>query len=410
MPTITRHSFWKSGHLPTLAGSFLYFDTSFMIWVLLGALGNYIAGSFGLNAVQKGLMTAIPLLAGSVLRLVLGILSDAIGEKKTAIAGMLLTLVPLMGGWLWADSLSKVFVIGMLLGVAGASFAVALPMASRWYPPEFQGLALGIAGAGNSGTLFATFFAPRLAESFGWNAVFGLAIIPLSLSLVVFSILAKDPPGTARTQNISAYVSLLAEPDAYRFCLFYAVTFGGFSGLISFMPIFLRDQYSVSMVLAGDLTSLCVLSGSLMRPLGGWLADRFGGVRVLIYLYGLIAVYMLAICLLPPLPVAVLVLFFILGFLGLGNGAVFQLVPHRFGPQVGAMTGLAGAAGGVGGFLLPVVLGWFKQYAGSFAGGFFMFAALAVFALANLMTAHRKWIGLWLAEGGLAMEEKGAGD
>ncbi len=404
---IPNNSFWKTGHLPTLLGSFFYFDTSFMIWVLLGALGNYVANDFGLSPAQKGLMTAVPLLAGSVLRLIMGVLADRIGPKKTGVTGMALTLLPLLGGWLWADSLEKVFLVGLLLGVAGASFAVALPMASRWYPPQHQGLAMGIAGAGNSGTLFATLFAPRLAESSGWHAVFGLAIVPLLFAMIVFTVFAKDPPGARRTHGTSEYLSLLREPDAYRFCLFYAVTFGGFSGLISFMPIFLHDQYSASMVVAGDLTSLCVLSGSFMRPLGGWLADKLGGIRVLIGLYGLISVFLAAMAPLPSLPVAILFLFFVLGLMGLGNGAIFQLVPQRFAGRMGAMTGLVGAAGGLGGFMFPVVLGWFKQFYGSFGIGFAIFAAFSGLALINLLAARRKWVGLWLAEGGLAVERAG---
>src|SRR5215469_15126540 len=184
----TDKSFWKSGHLPTLFSAFLYFDVSFMIWVLLGALGNYVAADLGLNAAQKGLMTAIPLLGGSFLRLVLGQLTDRIGPRRTGCIGLTVTLVPLLGGWLWADSLPKVYAVGLLLGVAGASFAVALPLASRWYPPKYQGLALGLAGAGNSGTILATFFAPRLAETLGWHAVFGLAILPLILMATIFVI------------------------------------------------------------------------------------------------------------------------------------------------------------------------------------------------------------------------------
>src|SRR5215472_15932895 len=159
-------SFWKSGHLPTLFSAFLYFDVSFMIWVLLGGLGNYVAAELHLNAAQKGLMTAIPLLGGSMLRLVLGQLTDRIGPRKTGGLGLSVTLVPLLGGWLWADSLPKVYAVGLLLGVAGASFAVALPLASRWYPPRYQGQALGIAGAGNSGTVLAALFGPSLAAAF----------------------------------------------------------------------------------------------------------------------------------------------------------------------------------------------------------------------------------------------------
>src|SRR5947209_210603 len=165
----SNRSFWRAGHLPTLVSAFLYFDVSFMVWVLLGALGNYIAADFGLSPAQKGLMTAIPLLAGSVLRLGFGYLTDTIGAKNTGCLGLALTLAPLMAGWQWADSLGKVYLAGLQLGAAGASFAAALPLASRWYPPKHQGLVMGIAGAGTSGTLLATLFAPRLAEAFGWQ-------------------------------------------------------------------------------------------------------------------------------------------------------------------------------------------------------------------------------------------------
>lgn len=403
-------SFWKAGHLPTLLGSFLYFDTSFMIWVMLGALGNHISEDFGLTPSQKGLMTAIPLLSGSLLRLVLGPLADRIGGRKAGAIGMLLTLLPLGGGWLWAESLEQVFLVGLLLGVAGGSFAVALPMASRWYPPQHQGLAMGIAGAGNSGTIFATLFAPRLAGVYGWHAVFGLAAIPLCMAMAVFLVYAKDPPGVRGTQRLSEYASLLREPDAYRFCLFYGVTFGGFLGLVSFMPIFLRDQYGVSMVSAGDLTTLCVLSGSFVRPVGGWIADKLGGIRVLTVLYGLISLLLIAVAPLPSLYTAVALLIAALGLMGLGNGAVFQLVPQRFQGRVGAMTGLVGAAGGVGGFFVPMVLGWFKQYYGSFGVGFGVFAVLSGFAFITVVAAKRKWVGVWFAAGGRAIPKPAAID
>lgn len=376
-----------------------------MIWVLLGALGNHVAGDFRLSPAQKGLITAVPLLTGSFLRLVLGILADRIGGKKTGVIGMALTLAPLLGGWLWADSLERVFLIGLLLGVAGASFAVALPMASRWYPPQHQGLAMGIAGAGNSGTVFATLFAPRLAELYGWHAVFGLAVIPLSVAMIVFLVFAKDPPSACGTLRVSEYLSLLKEQDAYRCCLFYAVTFGGFVGLVSFLPIFLHDQYGASMVLAGDLTTLCVLAGSLVRPLGGWLADKLGGIRLLTVLYGLITLFLFAVTPLPSLWITLPLLLLAVGCMGLGNGAIFQLVPQRFQGRVGAMTGLVGAGGGLGGFLVPVVLGWFKQYYGSFGIAFSVFAVISGLALINVAIARRKWVGVWLAEGGRAIQK-----
>ncbi len=394
--------FWKAGHWPTLASAFLYFDVSFMVWMLLGALGNFVSGEFGLGPAQKGLMTAIPLLGGSLLRLVFGWLADHIGAKNTGCIGLLATLVPLLAGWLWADSIAKVYLVGLLLGVAGASFAVALPMASRWYPARHQGLAMGIAGAGNSGTLLATLLAPRLAQACGWHAVFGLAIIPLAVVLLVFVLFAKDAPQAVKRQSTAEFLAVLKEKDTALFSLFYGVTFGGFVGLASFLSILLRDQYGVSKVMAGDLTSLCVLSGSFLRPIGGLLADKLGGIRMLMFLYAAVALLGLAAAQLPSLGIAVALFFLIMACLGLGNGSVFQLVPQRFGARLGVATGLLGAAGGLGGFFLPAMLGSLKQLTGSYASGLALLAALAVVALAALGRAQSGWIGVWIAKHGRA--------
>lgn len=393
-------SFLKAGHLPTLVSSFLYFDISFMVWVLLGGLGNYIATDLGLSPAQKGLMTAIPLLSGAALRLVLGYLTDEIGGRKTGLIGMALTLIPLMCGWLWMSSLSEVYLVGLLLGVAGASFAVALPLASRWYPPEHQGLAMGIAGAGNSGTVLAVLFAPRLAETFGWHAVFGLAAIPILLVMAMFAVLAKDAPIPVQGKKWSEYSSLLKEKDTYLFCLFYSITFGGFVGLASFLSILLKDQYGVSKVTAGDLTALCVFAGSFLRPIGGFVSDKLGGIRMLTLFYALVAAAAFCLSTLPDVAAGVTLFFLMMGILGMGNGAVFQLVPQRFGNKVGVMTGIIGAAGGIGGFFLPTLLGWCKQVTGSYGAGLAAFALMAVGACVTLMLAQRDWVGVWIAKGG----------
>ena len=397
-------SFWKAGHLPTLFSAFLYFDVSFMIWVLLGALGNYVAGDLGLSPMEKGFMTAVPLLGGSILRLVFGHLTDRIGPKPTGCLGLVCTLLPLLGGWLWADSIGKVYLVGLLLGVAGASFAVALPMASRWYPAKHQGLAMGIAGAGNSGTLLSTLLAPRLAEAWGWHAVFGIAIIPLAVVAVIFVLFAKEAPAPAKKNDAAEFLAVLKEGDTYLFSLFYAVTFGGFVGLASFLSIFLRDQYGVSKVTAGDLTSLCVVAGSFLRPVGGFLADKLGGIRMLTILYGLVALLVLAVAQLPLLPLAIGLFFLLMACLGIGNGSVFQLVPQRFGQRVGVATGILGAAGGLGGFFLPTLVGWLKQTTGTYASGLAVLAALAIIALVTLAVAQSNWIGVWIAHHGRVKE------
>ena len=275
-------SFLKAGHTPTLLSAFLYFDLSFMVWVILGPLGVAIAKDFDLDPAQKGFMVAVPVLAGALLRLVAGVLVDHIGPKKTGVLAQLIVLGGLGAAWLLGiDSYHKVLALGLVLGVAGASFAIALPLASRWYPPEHQGLALGIAGAGNSGTALAALFAPGLAQVFGWSNVIGLAMVPLTIALLVFVIFAKDAPNRPPPKAFSEYLDVLRTADAWWLMLLYSVTFGGFVGLSSSLTIYFNSEYGVSPVVAGFFTAACVFGGSFLRPVGGALADRYGGVRTL---------------------------------------------------------------------------------------------------------------------------------
>lgn len=390
--------FFKVGHPGTLFSAFLYFDVSFMVWVMIGALGVYIAADFDLSATQKGLMVALPILAGSLLRLPVGICADRFGAKKTGAVGLLLTLLPLLVGWLGVKSFGQVFFVGLMLGVAGSSFAAALPLASRWYPPQYQGLVMGIAGAGNSGTVLAAFFAPRLAELVGWHRVFGLAIVPVLLVLILFLALAKDSPQQPPPERLARYFRVLKEPDTWWFNLLYMITFGGFVGLASFLSIFFHDQYGVSRVMAGNLAALCVFAGSFLRPVGGVLADRCGGIQCLLALYGFVGGLMIFIAQLPPLSWAIFSLSLGMGALGMGNGAVFQLVPQRFKREIGVVTGVVGAAGGLGGFFLPSLLGLFKDLTGSYGTGFVAFS-MAAFCCAGLLAyVQREWRRDWVRE------------
>lgn len=261
---------------------------------------------------------------------------------------------------------------------------------------------MGIAGAGNSGTVFAAFFSPRLAEIFGWHAVFGLAILPLLIAAIVFFLFAKEAPCAAKKNENAEFFAVLKERDTYLFCLFYAVTFGGFVGLASFLPILFRDQYEISKVAAGNLTALCVIAGSFLRPVGGFLADRFGGIRMLVILYGVISLLALGVAQLPALPLVTSLFFCLMGCFGIGNGSVFQLVPQRFGKRVGVATGILGAAGGLGGFFLPTIIGFFKQITGNYTGGLIMLSGLAIIALVILAVAQSDWIGIWIAKHGRA--------
>lgn len=386
----------KSGSPRTLFSAFFYFDISFMIWVMLGPLGNYIAEEFSLTAAEKGLMTGIPILSGSLLRLVLGPLADRIGGRKTALIGLSLTFVPLFLGGFASTSFTIILAVGLMLGVAGASFAVALPMASRWYPPEQQGLVLGIAGAGNSGTVLASLFAPQLAQWLGgWRPVFLMAMLPLAAAWLVVALLAKDAPGKPRVKTLKEYGDVLRQTDTLWFSLIYSVTFGGFVGLATFLPIFFHDQYGLDKVSAGTFAAFCVFAGSFVRPIGGYLADRFGGIRILIVLFVLTAVLALLISTLPSVGVVTVLLFALMTLLGSGNGSVFQLVPQRFPKEIGVLTGIVGAAGGIGGFVLPNLLGSLKGVTGSFSSGFIVYTAAALGCAALVLVSRAGWQRTW---------------
>lgn len=388
----------RRGHPGSLFSAFFYFDISFMVWVLLGPLAVYISQELGLSATQKGLIVALPLLSGALLRIPMGILTDRVGPKMAGMIGMALTLLPLIWGWQFASRLTDVLVIGLLLGVAGASFSVSLPLASRWYPPEHQGIAMGIAGAGNSGTVVAALLAPRLAEFFSWQVVLGLATLPILVAMIVFAALAKDSPQQPEPKPLADYFRVLKEADIWSFNYLYSVTFGGFVGLASFLVIFFVDQYALATVTAGTFTAACVLAGSFFRPVGGYLADRFGGVKVLSFLYGLTALCMLGVSSLPPLSVTTFLLVTGMMCLGMGNGSVFQLVPLRYRNDIGSVTGIVGASGAVGGFILPMVLGVLKDVTGSYGLGFFIFSLAAGMAMFLVQTIYRRiWRYSWLA-------------
>jgi len=392
---MTPKTFLKSGHTPTLVSALVYFDVSFMVWVILGPLAPFLRQQFGMSATAQGLLVAVPLLGGSLFRPILGILADRIGGRRAGLFGLSLTIVAIAIGWTIASAPWHLFVLGFFLGIAGASFAVALPLASRWYPAEYQGLAMGIVGAGNSGSLMATLFAPRLAERLGWANTFGLALIPVTCVAIVFALFAKDSPSKAAKPRWKDYAETLREPDTLWFALLYSLTFGGFVGFTSFLTTFFHEQYHVSRVAAGDFTTVVVVSGSLMRPLGGWLSDRIGGYRLLLLLLGAVAVSLGLVATLPPLVLAVPMLFVAVGCLGMGNGAVFQLVPQRFAGRMGIITGVVGAAGGLGGFFLPSILGAAKDATGTYGTGLALVSIAFVVGAFTLLELGSRWMTRW---------------
>jgi MFS transporter, NNP family, nitrate/nitrite transporter len=411
--------FKEAGHWPTLLAAFLYFDIGFMAWTSLGPLMVYVSKELSLSVDEKFTLVAIPVLAGALLRIPLGLLADTIGGKNTGILAQIVVMIGAAYVYIYGlPSKGAVEAFGVLLGVGGASFAVALPQASRWYPPQYQGVVMGIAGAGNMGVVLDTLFAPSIAANFGWRAVYGVLLIPMFAILIYYVLAAKDAPTPRKRLSFAAYAKIFSDPDSRWFMFFYFITFGGFVGLANALPLYFTVQYHLSGVAAGALVALIVAFGSGFRPVGGYIADRVGGIQALSTLFGVVSVAYLAVAAMPEgaaapdaagwslttmpaftwLPVAL----FCAGVLalGMGNGSVFQLIPLRFRNEIGAMTGLVGAAGGVGGYFLARTLGLSKGFTGAFSAGFVFFAILAALGLVGLFVVKSRWRTTWGAVSG----------
>ena len=396
-------NFLKSGHWPTLFASFLYFDFTFAIWVLNGAMAPFISEQFNLSPAQKGFMVSVPIIAGALMRFPLGVLSQYIGRKSAALVEMGLIVLALLYGFFAVNTYDEVIAMGVLLGIAGGSFGIALSLGSGWFPARYKGLAMGIAGAGNSGTVLAVLFAPPLAMKFGWTAVYGIAACTMIVPMVVMWLMAKEPPDRETGHTLREHTACLFEKDGWAFSLIYVITFGGFIGLASFLPTYFYDQFKVTKVEAGQLTMLATLMGSVIRIVGGYLGDRFGGVNTLTGVLVAVAVTLVGCGMAGTSLVATTLLFMLCFFaLGAGNGALFQLVPLRW-PLTTAVAGsMIGEIGALGGGFLPNAMGQSKQLAGTYLWGFVAFAALTVGVLVMMRFMQLRWTRTWAEKGGRA--------
>ncbi|MBN9616723.1 MAG: MFS transporter [Acidobacteriales bacterium 59-55] len=395
-------SFMKSGHPPTLLAAFLYFDFSFAVWVLNGVMGPFISEQFHLTQGQVGLMVSVPTLAGAFMRFPLGVVSQYIGRKNAAIVEMSAIVVALLYGFFFVKTFHDVLAMGVLLGIAGASFGVALSLGSGWFPKQYKGLAMGIAGAGNSGTAVAALFAPRLATHYGWQHVYGFAAAMMMLPLIVMIVFAKEPPDIEH-QSLGEHLKCLWEKDGWAFNLVYIITFGGFIGLATFLPSFFVKQFHVSKIEAGSLTVLATLTGSATRVLGGWFADRIGGITTLSVVFLIVIAGLFGLIASPSLVVTTILFMLCFAALGAGNGATFQLVPLRWPVTTAVAGGMIGEIGALGGGILPNLLGQSKQHTGSYSVGFIAYAALAFLVLMLLRVVSRRWVKTWVGAGGRAL-------
>ena len=413
------------GHWPTLLAAFLYFDFSFMVWTMLGPLSTEIAEAlattgFIMSAGEKATLLSLPILSGALLRILLGFGVDKFGAKKTALISQAIVIAALFFAYLQADSITynQLLIVALGLGFAGASFAVALPQAGQWYPPKLQGVVLGIAGAGNIGVVIDFLFAPKIAELWGWASVFLVGGVLSSIIFVTYMFMAKDAPADvykANPKKLKDYLKLLKDKDTWWFNLFYAISFGGFVGFAGYMKVYLMNTYQPEMsslgmdwlaeenvkVMAGYFGALCIFAGAVLRPLGGAIADKMGGIKSLYIFYGMVAALAVINALIElPFAAAIVVLFLIMANLGMANGAVFQLVPQRFGKDIGIMTGIIGAAGGLGGTALIKTLGWSKGAFDGYTAGFLIFAAVVLVAISGISLVKTRWRTTWGATAG----------
>jgi NNP family nitrate/nitrite transporter-like MFS transporter len=396
-------TFLRSGHGPTLFAAFLYFSFSCCIWVLNGAMAPFISETFRLSPAQKGLMLSVPIIAGALMRFPLGVLAQYIGRKRATLVEMALIAVAMLFGFFFVHTFNDLLAMGVLLGIAGASFGVALSLGSGWFPPQQKGLAMGLVGAGNVGTAVSVLVAPPLANWLGWQAVYGVAAVAIALPIIVMIVFAKEPPDVDSHASLREHVACLFEKDGWAFSLIYGVTFGGFIGLTTFLPSYYYDQFGVSKVQAGQLTMLAAFMGAAVRVAGGWISDRWGGVNTLTLVLIVVAVSLLLVSVASGSLVATTLLLMVcFAALGAGNGALFQLVPLRW-PLTTAVAGsMIGEIGALGGGLVPNAMGLSKQYLGSYVWGFVLFAVLALLMLGVMRVMQIRWTRTWAEKGGRA--------
>jgi len=396
-------SFLKSGHAPTLFAAFLYFAFSCAIWVLNGAMAPFIKEAWQLSAAQMGLMLSIPIVAGALMRFPLGVLAQYIGRRNATLVEMGLICVAMLFGLLCVKNFNDLLAMGVLLGIAGASFGVALSLGAGSFPPRHKGLAMGLVGAGNVGTAVSVLVAPPLAQWLGWQAVYGVAACAILVPATVMIVLAREPDDVDPHAGLREHVACLFEKDGWVFSLIYAVTFGGFIGLTSFLPSYYFDQFGVSKVQAGQLTMLAAFMGATLRVVGGWISDRWGGVNtltvVLVVVAGSLALIGFAG---GSLVATTLLMMLCFAALGAGNGALFQLVPLRWPTATAVAGSMIGEVGALGGGLVPASMGVAKQYLGNYSFGFFLFAGLALVALGVMRVMQIRWTRTWAEKGGRA--------
>lgn len=367
------------------------FALCFAVFGSVSAMMPIIRKQLHLDPLQASIAVAVPVLLGSLGRIPLGMLTDRYGGRIVFSAVMAFSIVPAVAIG-HVTSFYGLLVFGFLIGVALASFSVGVAFSSGWYPPSRQGTALGIYGAGNIGQSLAAFGSPVLAAALGYVWGFQTFAILLAIWLALFLAFARNAPRLTPPKSLVQIMAPLKETASWKLSLYYFLTFGGFVAMGIYLPIFLTESFHLTPKDAGLRTALFIVLATAMRPIGGWLSDKIGGRALLTVVFPVVV--LAAICLaiggmawftVGAIAMAVAI--------GLGNGAVFRLVPEYFPATVGSVTGLVGAAGGLGGFFPPLVLGLLKKSTGSFTLGFIF---LGIFAALCLLVVRPRLFALCL--------------
>ncbi|HHT9115104.1 MAG: NarK/NasA family nitrate transporter [Planctomycetes bacterium] len=390
-----------SGNTRVLMLATLAFATCFAGWTLFSPLAAYLKVEFNLSSTAIGLLLATPVLLGSIARVPIGVLTDKFGGRRVFSILLLFGFFPMfIAGF--AHSYGFLLICGFFFGLVGTSFAVGIPQVSQWYPKEKQGLALGIYGVGNVGSAVATFGAPILVESIGWHKVFMVYSIPLLIMAFVYWFFSADAPkpANAKPPTFSDKLKVYKSSNLiWVFCLFYFMTFGFFVSFSLWLPSYLRDFYKITPVQAGSLTAIFVFATTFARILGGYLGDRIPGRRILIVL----SLAILSILIFLNLNVSLmtsLTVFYIMGVcLGIGNGVIFKLVAEYFPKDTGTVGGMVGAAGGLGGFFLPIILGTLRDYTNNYSLGFIFVSLVCLMSLSfmeekTMTKMHKKAVNV----------------
>ena len=352
------------------------FAVCFAVFGSVSAMMPIMRKNLALTPVQVSIALAIPVLLGSLGRIPLGILTDKYGGRIVFSIVMTAAVIPavLMG---WVSAYSQLLIFGFFIGIGLASFSVGVAFVSGWYPPAKQGMALGVYGAGNIGQSMAAFGSPFLVKAFGFGWGFWTFGVILAVWLILFALQARNAPRKGPPKSVGDMVKPLRDRMSWVLSLYYFLTFGGFVAMSIYLPTFLTEMFKLTPQDAGLRTAGFVVLATAMRPVGGWLADRVNGRTILLWVFPVVAI--MAIFMACPL-----ISTFTIGALGmaaaigLGNGAVFKLVPEYFPQTVGSVTGLVGAAGGLGGFFPPLLLGGIRQATGEFTFGFILLSAFAI--------------------------------